>query len=254
MMTSTMSKSKKQSIMAVAVILAFWQGAAVIVNNTILLVSPLNVIVRCSQLIFIPSFWQTVAFSFVHVFAGYIIAVLSGMILAVLAGRFKVVSIFLQPIMQTIKTVPIVSFIVLCLVWLSSADLSIFIVFLMVLPIIYSNLYEGIVSTDKNLLEMAHLFNMSGVKTLIYVYLPHLKPFLLSAFGVTLGLAWKAGIAAEIIAVPDGSIGDMIYHAKVYLNTTDMLSWTLVVVVISVITEKLILKLLHKTYDKLEKS
>jgi NitT/TauT family transport system permease protein len=152
-----------------------------------------------------------------------------------------------------IKSVPVASFIILCLIWLSSKSLSIFIGFLMVLPIVYTNMLHGIKSTDTKLLEMATLFRVGWGKKLKYIYLPHLKPYILSACSVSIGLAWKAGIAAEVIGIPDGSIGERLYEAKVYLSTADLFAWTAVIVVISVIFEKVFLRGLKWLFEGVEK-
>ena len=54
------------------------------------------------------------------------------------------------------------------------------------------------------------------------------------------GLCWKSGVAAEVIGLPSGSIGERLYDAKIYLNTGEVLAWTLVIVLISLACEKLI--------------
>ena len=47
----------------------------------------------------------------------------------------------------------------------------------MVLPIIYTNLLQGIKSTDPKMLEMAGVFRVGWLKRLKYIYLPQIKPF-----------------------------------------------------------------------------
>ena len=157
-----------------------------------------------------------------------------------------------RPYAVMIKSVPVASFIVICLIWLSSARLSVFISFLMVLPVMYSNVLHGIKSADRDLLEAAAIFRLSWKRRLLYLWLPQLKPFLMSACSVGLGLSWKAGIAAEIIGIPDGSIGRMFYDAKVYFNTVDLFAWTVIVVLISILFERLFLALLKAGYRRLE--
>ena len=155
-----------------------------------------------------------------------------------LAGRFPLFEILFRPWAVMIKSIPVASFIIICLIWMSSARLSIFISFLMVLPIIYSNVLQSIHSVDRQMLEAVKVFRLSWPKRVLYLWLPQLKPYLLSACGVSLGISWKAGIAAEIIGIPAGSIGRMFYDAKVYFNTVDLFAWTVIVVVISVLFEK----------------
>lgn len=121
----------------------------------------------------------------------------------------------------------------------------------MVLPVVYSNVLQGIKTTDMKLLEMAKVFRVTPVKKALYIYLPHLKPYILSACSVSLGLSWKAGIAAEVIGIPTGSIGEKLYQAKVYLSTPDLFAWTVVIIVISILFEKLFTFSLSKLYSRL---
>ena len=123
----------------------------------------------------------------------------------------------------------------------------------MVLPIVYTNVLEGIRHLDPKLTEMAAVFRVPWRRRFLYIWLPQLKPYIFSACRLSLGLAWKAGIAAEIIGIPDGSIGEMLYQAKVYYNTADLFAWTIVIVAVSVIFEKAVLFIIGRIYRGIEK-
>ena len=111
----------------------------------------------------------------------------------------------------------------------------------MVLPLVYNNLCQGIAAADPKLLEMAKVFELSGWKTFRCCYLPAILPFFLSAVSSALGLAWKSGIAAEVLGRPLTAIGTKIYESKVYLETADLFAWTLVIILLSVALERLLL-------------
>ena len=85
----------------------------------------------------------------------------------------------------------------------------------------------------------AHL-HIPWIRRIRYIIMPQLSPYLISAGRVTAGMAWKAGVAAEIIGMPKGSVGQMLYMSKIYLDTDDLLAWTVIIVVLSVIFEKLV--------------
>ena len=240
--------------MAVVLAVAVWQIGAMALNAPLLLVTPLTVAVRLGELLTEPDFYAAVGFSFVRIIAGFFLGFAAGTLLAVLASRWHLAEVLLWPYVTFIKTTPVASFIILCLIWLDSSNLSVFIAFLMVLPIVYSNMLEGIKAADGKLIEMAKLFHVSYGQRLLYVYLPQIKPYLLSACSIGLGLSWKAGIAAEVIGIPDGSIGERLYEAKVYLSSADLFAWTVVVILISVLFEKLVMLLLKKSYQRLERS
>jgi len=243
---------KRNKILAIAAALLVWQAAAMLLDFEIALVSPIKVAIRLTTLWREPGFFASIGFSLSRIVAGFFLGFAVGCGLAVLAGRFRIVETLLWPYMLTIKSVPVASFIIICLVFLSSATLSVFISFLMVLPIVYQNVLQGIRSADHQLLEMAQVFNVPWRRRFRYIYLPQLKPFLLSASTVSLGLSWKAGVAAEVIGIPDGSIGEMLYHAKLYIDTDDLFAWTVIIVLASVAFEKLFLFVLRRVLTKLE--
>lgn len=241
-----------ERLCGVVLTLAAWQLAAVLLNSTVLLATPLSVLRELASLVFESSFWLTVWFSFRRIVLGFAIALASGMILAAAAARFRVIESLLWPIMSVIKATPVASFIILCLIWLNSQNLSVFISFLMVLPIVYTNVLQGLVETDEKMLEMAKVFRLGGAKKTLYIYLPQIKPYLLSACSLSLGIAWKSGVAAEVIGIPTGSIGERLYQAKVYLNSPELFAWTVVVIVVSIAFEKLFMLLLRSAYSRLE--
>lgn len=249
---SAEAKGFARKAAAVALALCLWQAAAMALHS-FLLVSPLKVLERLTVLVRDAAFYRTVGFSLLRIAAGFALGFGGGALLAVAASRCRTVETLLWPYITVIKTTPVASFIILCLIWLSASNLSVFIAFLMVLPIAYSNLLQGIRQTDPALLEMARVFRLGFGRRLCFIYLPQLKPYLLSAATVSLGLAWKAGIAAEVIGIPDGSIGERLYEAKVYLNSADLFAWTVVIIAVSVLFEKLFVLALRAGYARLER-
>ncbi len=249
-----MNKPAVRKALAILLALAVWQIAAMVVGLDILLVSPIKVAARLLTIWLEKDFWTTVLFSLVRIVAGFMLAFALGIGLAVFAGRFPLVETLLWPYVITIKSVPVASFIILSLIWLTGGQLAVFISFLMVFPIIYSNVLQGIKSTDQRLIEMASLYKVPWTRRLHYIYLPSVKPYLLSACSVALGMSWKSGIAAEVIGVVGGSIGEKLYESKIYFLTSDLFAWTVIIVLISVAFEKAFLFLLKKGFAGLEKA
>ena len=238
---------------AVLLTLAVWQILAMSVGHQLLVPTPLSVVRRLGTIWTEAGFWGTVWFTFRKIVAGFLLGLGIGMGLGALAGRFPLLEILFRPWAVMIKSVPVASFIVICLIWMSSSRLSVFISFLMVLPILSTTVLQSIRSADPRLLEAVQVFRMPWRRRLTYLWLPQMKPYLLSACTVSLGISWKAGIAAEIIGIPSGSIGQMFYDAKVYFNTVDLFAWTIIVVVVSVLFEKGFLALLKWAFGRLEK-
>lgn len=237
---------KKIKLWAVIFWLIIWQLISLHINKEILLVSPIKVIIRLCELSTTLLFWKSILFSLLRISSGFFLATLIGVILALLSAKFKLISELLSPLMITIKSVPVVSFIILALIWFSSKNLAVLISFLMVLPIIYTNTLMGINNLDKDLKEMAKVFKIPTLRRIRYIEAPQIMPFFYSGCEIALGLCWKSGIAAEVIGIPKGSIGERLQQAKVYLDTPDLFAWTVVIVVLSFLFERLILTLLKQ--------
>lgn len=224
---------------AVAVWLLLWQLASMAVGLPLLLPSPLAVLLRLGQLCTGADFWLTVASSLLRILLGFLLGVLFGTALAGLCWRFRLIDALARPLLGVLKSTPVASFIILALVWVKTTWLATVISFIMVLPLIYANVREGIDSANRQLLEMAQVFRLSRRKTFRYCYLPAILPFFLSAISSALGFAWKSGIAAEVLGRPARAIGSQIYDSKIYLETPDLFAWTLVVILLSVLLERL---------------
>ncbi|MCM1363762.1 MAG: ABC transporter permease subunit [Faecalibacterium sp.] len=225
------------------------------VGQELLVVSPLTVLENIFALIRTASFWQNILLSFVRIFSGYLLGVVVGCLLAYLTTSLKFLDELFRPILMLIKSTPVASFIILALVWIKKDYIPIFIVFLIVLPVMWSNVREGILSTDKEYLEMARIFHFSKFKQLKAIYFHSILPFFTAGATTTLGLAWKSGVAAEVLAMPVKSIGYNLYRSKITLETADLFAWTAVVIILSTVLEKIISHLIRKhsgrrTHDK----
>ncbi len=227
-------------------------------GGNLLVASPFETLKEFCLLVRTAEFWKAVGNSFLKIATGFFLALFTGVFCAVLASVSGVVRALLNPVLRLIKAVPVASFIILALFWLSSSkNLSVLISFLMVLPVIYTNVLQGIESTEKELLEMAAVFRISVVKRIRYIYVPAVMPYFVSACSVGLGFCFKSGIAAEIIGLPANSIGERLYDAKLYLLTEELFAWTAVIVLVSVVFEKavmLLVKALAKALAGSEKS
>lgn len=223
-----------------------WQIASMIVNKEMLLASPFDVIISLVELIQTVVFWQSILHSFLKIVLGFILAILVGIIFAVLSYNFAIFQALVSPIIRIIKATPVVSFIILALIWVKSANLSVLICFLMVIPIIYTNVLQGLYHTDMKLLEMANVFNMKKRNRIRYIYIPSIIPYFISACSIGLGFCWKSGIAAEVIGQPQNSIGEQLYEAKLYMMTRELFAWTFVIILVSVVFEKAVMWIIKK--------
>lgn len=226
--------------------LAVWQVVCLLVNKPVLLASPLAVCRALAALLPEGSFWLTVGCSLGRISAGFALAFAMGLLVGAAGWRFPFLAQLLSPLLTVMKAVPVASFVILTLVWFGSGVLSVIVSFFIVFPQIYFAVISGLSAADPQLLEMARVFRFTRWQTFYEIYRPPLLRFLISACSSALGMSWKSGIAAEVIGIPDHSIGEALYLSKVYMMTAELFAWTLVIIGLSVIFEKLVLLLLRK--------
>ena len=248
-----MKSSFRKPLISLAV-LAFWLGlwsvAAWLVGKELLLPSPVQVVRNFCSLAVTEAFWSTVICSILRVLTGILSAVVLGVLLAILTERSPLFKTLLSPLMVLVKSTPVASFIILALIWLGRGILPAFISGLMVLPVVWANVSAGIAAQDRQLLELAAVFGLPDRRILRRITVPTVLPHLRAALSSALGLGWKAGIAAEVLTVPPRSIGKMIYESKLYLETTSLFAWTLTVILLSLLIERILLRLIRRSGRK----
>lgn len=247
---------KKTLVTAAGVLfwLIVWQIISVCVNSKILLVSPIDTVCRLWELLPSLDFWSSVFFSMTRILLGFLLGLVLGTALAVFSGKFPIIRTLFSPLISVMKSIPVASFTILALFWVGSENLSVLVSVLICVPIVCSNMLEGIDSLDKKLDEMARVFKIPAGRRFAGVYLSQLLPYFRSASRLAIGLSWKSGVAAEVIGIPDGSIGERLFMSKIYLETADLFAWTLVVVLLSFLCEKLFIfavKLVQKRVEKM---
>ena len=231
-MTSTMWVKLRRPVVAVLVAafwLSVWCLGVYLANRSLLmpLPYPWEVAVALWEKMGDSGFWMDVLNSFSNVITGFLLAMVAGCGLAVLTTRFALFHALFSPVLSIVRAVPVVTFI--------------FLVFLRVIPLVWENVRQGILHTDSQLLEMAQVFRMPFSRRLLRIWLPSVRPYLQAAISTGFGFAWKSGIAAEVICTPADSIGRQLYSAKAYLETPEVFAWTVTVVLLSVLLERVLL-------------
>ena len=226
--------------------IGIWQITAMIVGMELLLPTPWTVLLRLSELMLTLDFYKTVLYSLLRIILGMLAGTLIGVLGGTITALSSLAKDFFAPMLAVIKSTPVASFIILLVLWISRDSTPLIIAAMMVIPVVWSNVEAGIRNTDRSLLEMAKAYKMSVSAKIRHIYLPSIAPYFLTALRSSLSMAWKAGIAAEVLLEPIVSIGKMISDAKSYIETTDLFAWTVVVVMLSVIIEKIMVFILKK--------
>ncbi len=228
--------------------LGVWQVVAMVYGMDFLIPSPVDTFVVLMEKITLESFWSAIYFSVSRIMIGFLLSCLAGGVLALIGIRVSAVRILFDPFCSVVRAVPVASFIILVLVMFSSKNVSPVISFLMGFPVVYSTVSKGCDCAPVELLECAKIYEIGYFSRLRLIYLPHLAPFFSSALSVSCGLCFKRGIAAEVIGYPRGSVGEAMYLSKVGFDMPTLLSYTAVIVVVSVLIEKLITRLCSLSY------
>ncbi len=226
--------------------LLIWQGIAWKLGQPIFLVGPWEAAQALLRLCRSADFWQAAFSSLGRIGAGFSLAFAAGIVGGGATYAFPWLGELAAPVIGLIKTVPVASFVILALIWAGAENLAVIISFLVVFPILYLNTAAGLRSADRQLLEMARVFRVRPLSKIWHIYRPALTPYLVSACQVALGMAWKSGIAAEVIGTPARSIGEQLYMAKVFFSTDELFAWTAVVAALSFLFERAVLALLKK--------
>lgn len=222
-------------------VLVFWVGAwwlaARRVDEAILLPDPFSVVQRLFALAITSDFWLVVMTSLLRILAGILIGTVAGGLLSLITHFVPPLYTLFYPLISVIRSTPVASFIILAYLWIGRDSLPTFISVLLVLPVVWANLHEALGAVDRDLLDMAKVFRFSPWQKLRRVYLPAVVPAFLASCRSSVGLAWKAGIAAEVLTVPALSIGRQLSDAKLYLESVDLFAWTLTVILLSLLLE-----------------
>lgn len=242
-------KTTKERIKSWVIIfgwLLVWEISDHVVDNRIILVGPLGIIDALWYQMTQSDFLITCAASFLRIAIGFFVSVIGGFCLAIVCYKCKIIKDIIQPVMTTLKSIPLVSIVIMLLIWVGNQALTSWLAVLICLPIIYTSTLAGFQNVDPSMLEMAETFQLSPLKKFMYIYRPSFMPFLTSACESSLGMSWKAGMMAEVLATPKPSIGRELFAAQTYLQISNLFAWTVVVIVLSLVFEKSFMRLLRQ--------
>ncbi len=246
MKTSTSSRNDRWLKITLPTVfwLALWWLLAACVNQELLVPSPAAVAGRLAELAATAHFWHSVGVSLLRIFCGTLTGVVLGTLSAALTCRWKLADWLLSPAIRVVRATPVASFIILVLLWVHTGAVPGVISALMVLPIIWESVCTGIRAADSQLLEFAHAYRLNRRRTVRHVYLPAIMPLFAAGVCNAIGLAWKSGVAAEVLCLPKAAIGTEVFYAKIYLETPSLFAWTITVIVLSMLLEHLVRRLL----------
>ena len=224
--------------------LAVWWLASLIVGKELLIPSPPLVVRTLLELVVTGAFWRYTALTLLRIMLGLLLGIVLGIVTALLTNRLSLLHALLAPAVRVVRATPVASFIILVLLWVANGRVPVVISALVVLPVIWESTAAGLWSVDKNLLEFARAYRLTRLDTWRSIVIPSMLPQLAAAVCTAIGLAWKSGVAAEVLCLPKAAVGTQVYFSKLYLDTPALFAWTLVVVALSLTVERIARRLL----------
>lgn len=230
-------ENRLREIVVLIVWLGIWQIVHLGVGKAVLVPSPLDTLKILWMMMGDQTFYQHIIATFGRVIAGVGVSLSLGFILAGLSYWKPFIQLLLQPMVAFMKATPIMAIIILALLWFESNEVPIFVCILMCYPIVYTNVLTGLKALDREIMEMNQVYRVKKWLVLQKCYWPQLKKYVLASIQLGLGMAWKVVIAAEVLALPKHAIGDALLNAKLYIETTQVFAWILVIVGLSQLCE-----------------
>ncbi len=231
-----------QKVFIICFWLLLWQIAAVVINQPLYLPSPFAVLQSLYGMVFETDFWRSIFSTFYRVALGLLCSVFLGILLGFAAARSRLLYSLFEPLITTAKSIPLMSIIILALVWLKASNVPIFVCVLLCFPIMYTNVVEGIHSIDPNLIEMARVFKIKKKRVFFDIVLPSIRSYIFSGIMICVGFSWKSVVTAEVLSSPKYALGYKLYTTKLYLDTPALFAWTVTIVLISIFIERVIKK------------
>ena len=233
-------------IVIVLIWLLIWQFASMMTGLELLLASPVAVLKTIMNMLVSQQFYVTLMHSMINIGTGLMAGIVFGVILGICAAKYKLIAEFIEIPLQLMKALPVAAFIILLLMWFGSKNVS------RIISAMVTGVTDGIKNTDIKLIQMARVYNMSTFNRFRYIYMTGVYPYLSSQLKIALGMCFKAGISAEIIGLVSNTIGTSMYYAKMYLLSSELFAWSIVIILVSLLVEKIILKIFNVIYRCLQ--
>ena len=234
-------KKNRNRIIAAVIWIIVWQAASVLTGLELVLASPVSVLCVLFNMLTKPDTYRIIAVSMFNIISGY------------LADRYQMAKIFLEPPVALMKSLPMASFIILLIIWFGSGKVAVLTSFIVAFPMIYKGVANGFSMRDSNLLEMAEVFQVSLPKRIFWIDIPRIFEVAGTDFKMAVSYGWKAGVSAEVIGLARMSIGEQMYYSKLYIDTASLFAWSIMVVVLSFVWEKLWTAVLYYVKKRLER-
>lgn len=239
-MKNFISKRNLISLAGILLIILLWQLAATISGSGQIVPSPGKTLVSTLNILADPGLWPDIGRTIVRGLIGFIISLFLAFLVGIPAGINSNFFLFINPLLVTIRSTPVVSIILLAIIWLGNESVPVFIALLTMFPVISLNIIEGIKNVDQDLIEMGRVYEVRQKHIMKDIYFPSIVPFLTGGISNALGFGWRAIIIGEVLSQPLRGIGTRMQESQSYLLVSELIAWTLIAIIISYLFESLV--------------
>ena len=240
------TKDKTITLIAALVMILIWEIAARIMQSDLLLPPPEDTLMAVGTLIISKGFLNIIGATILRGLIGFVISFFLALVFGVFAGINRKFHAAIKPLLVTIRSTPVISLILLALIWFQVDQVPVFIALLTMFPIMTTNIIDGIRQVDENLVEMAFIYKVPQKRIIREVYIPATSPYIFSGVSNAMGFGWRAIIIGEVLSQPQYGIGTLMQEAQTYLLVKELIAWTIIAIIISYLFEFSIRKIEQK--------
>lgn len=241
-------KRKISLLSAVSVIICIliWQVVATVLNASVIIPKPLEVLTALIGLFETKNFYLNVGFTVLRAFESFVIIVITGSVFGILSGLSSKVEQILKPLVTMFKAIPVMSIILIAFLWLKTGQVPVFSAFLMGFPVMYVQTLEGMKRRDKELEQMCFVYKIEGKRKLVNVTIPAMMPYLITGAKQSLSMIWKVVVAAEVLTIPKFGVGRSLHISQIQIETAQVFAWTIIAILLTWIFDSIFNYILKK--------
>lgn len=236
-------KKSLLTLLSIGILLLLWQLFALTVDLPELVPSIPKLVGTLAGLFTSATFYQSVAATVARGIGGMLISLAAAICMAYLFSRKEWLYELFRPMLAIMRSIPVISFILLALIFLNPENIPLIIAFLTMFPLLTENLTKGIRNQRKEYMIMARTFQIGRWNRITQIIYPQLKPFLYSGLASAAGFGWRAIIMGEVLAQCNLGIGGEMKRAQTFIAVPELMAWTIVAILVSFLFDKGIARL-----------
>ncbi|MDR3258428.1 MAG: ABC transporter permease subunit [Fusobacteriaceae bacterium] len=237
------------SLSKYVIIVVLWQILAIYIDNQLFFPRIQNVILSIKDIIRNDNFFFIIFNTLLYLLTSFILSGILSIIMAALAHKFKLFCDMLNLLFSIINSLPSLIIIILVIIWSDIKFVPLAVSITIVVPIFYSNILSGINSISNDIVDICKVYKISNFNIIKKIYIPGIFFYIAPTLGTIISINLKIILASEILSQKSNTIGGEIFINKIYLNTSNIFAWIIIVFLINICISKII-KIINIKFKK----